>query len=80
MGRLPIDRGDTLGVVYTGYILDANAGRGAQFDSNDGGGGAVLRVRLGQGDVIAGLEHGVVGMKKGGTMLCCCYYCFVVMV
>ena len=67
MGRLPIDNGDMLGVVYTGYLLE-DGERGAVFDSNRGQ-SSTLRVRMGQGDVIVGLEQGMVGMKKGGRRL-----------
>lgn len=68
MGKLDIDTGDTLGVQYTGWLAAAGGARGAQFDSNADSGG-ILKVRMGHGDVIAGLEQGLRGMRKGGRRL-----------
>ncbi len=56
--------GQTVTVDYTGW-LDAGGGkRGQQFDSSVGR--APFTFRLGAGEVIAGWDTGVAGMKVGG--------------
>ncbi|WP_425252910.1 FKBP-type peptidyl-prolyl cis-trans isomerase [Janthinobacterium sp. NFX145] len=59
--------GDTLTVVYTGWLYDASKpdGKGAQFD-------AVIPPKsftfiLGIGKMILGWDRGLVGMQEGGT-------------
>ena len=51
--------GRTLGMVYTGWLVN-----GTKFDSNVGG--ANFSFLLGGGNVIAGWDQGIVGMKVGG--------------
>ena len=65
LGKLDIDVGDTLGIYYTGWLAASGGGRGQQFDTNNGS-GRELKVRLGERDVVVGLENGLVGMRKGG--------------
>ena len=59
--------GNTLTVNYTGWLYSATATdyRGAQFDTSVGK--TPFRFRLGAGQVIAGWDQGLVGMKVGGT-------------
>ena len=52
-------RGDSVEVHYTGMFED-----GEEFDSSVGG--DPLPFTVGAGDVIAGFEEGVIGMKEGG--------------
>ncbi len=54
--------GDTLSVNYTGWLYDPNAAenKGTQFDSGD------FSFVLGAGQVIAGWDQGLVGMRVGG--------------
>ena len=52
-------RGKSVQVHYTGWLLD-----GTRFDSSVGG--APFSFRLGAGEVIAGWDRGVAGMKVGG--------------
>lgn len=58
--------GNTLTVNYTGWLYNATAAnlRGAQFDSSVGR--APFAFRVGAGQVIAGWDQGVVGMRVGG--------------
>jgi FKBP-type peptidyl-prolyl cis-trans isomerase len=58
--------GDTLEVNYTGWFYDAYAPNfeGTQFASSSGTPASFV---LGQGQVIAGWDQGLVGMKVGGT-------------
>lgn len=58
--------GNTLTVNYTGWLYDASAAqnRGKQFDSSLGR--APFSFTLGAGQVIAGWDQGLVGMKVGG--------------
>jgi FKBP-type peptidyl-prolyl cis-trans isomerase FkpA len=58
--------GNTLGVNYTGWLYNATAAnfKGTQFDTSAGRGTFVFRVGVGQ--VIAGWDQGVVGMRVGG--------------
>lgn len=60
--------GNTLTVNYTGWLYDANAtqNRGTQFDSSLSAGRVPFTFKLGVGQVIAGWDQGVVGMKVGG--------------
>ena len=52
--------GNSVSVHYVGKLAD-----GRQFDSSRDHGRA-FSFRLGRGEVIAGWDHGVVGMKVGG--------------
>jgi FKBP-type peptidyl-prolyl cis-trans isomerase FkpA len=58
--------GNTLTVNYTGWLYDATAAqnRGKQFDTSTGR--APFSFKLGAGQVIAGWDQGMVGMKVGG--------------
>jgi FKBP-type peptidyl-prolyl cis-trans isomerase FkpA len=58
--------GGVLTVQYTGWLYDASATdqKGAQFDSSAGR--TALTFTLGVGQVIAGWDQGLVGMKVGG--------------
>lgn len=51
--------GRTLGMVYSGWLAN-----GTKFDSNVGG--ANFSFALGAGQVVAGWDQGIVGMKVGG--------------
>ena len=55
--------GQQLTVSYTGWLYDSNApdNKGSIFDS-----GAGFQFRLGAGQVIAGWDRGLVGMRVGG--------------
>lgn len=59
--------GATVTVNYTGWLYDASAPnfRGAQFDSSVSK--APFSFKLGAGQVIAGWDQGVAGMKVGGS-------------
>ena len=59
--------GNTLTVNYTGWLYNAMAPnfRGTQFDTSAGR--SPFQFRLGTGQVIAGWDQGLVGMKVGGT-------------
>jgi peptidylprolyl isomerase len=54
--------GDKLSVQYVGVLYD----NGKQFDSSWDRGKQPLEVTLGSGQVIAGWEQGLLGMKVGG--------------
>ena len=56
--------GSTVRVSYTGWLYDAakTNGKGTQFDTSTS-----FTFVLGAGQVIAGWDQGVVGMKVGGT-------------
>ncbi|GGC09933.1 FKBP-type peptidyl-prolyl cis-trans isomerase [Pseudoduganella buxea] len=58
--------GDTVTVHYTGYLYSATAtgGKGSQFETSVGK--TPFTFVLGRGNVIAGWEQGVPGMKVGG--------------
>lgn len=58
--------GSTISVHYTGWLYDDKASqyRGKQFDSSIGK--TPFSFKLGVGQVIAGWDQGVVGMKVGG--------------
>ena len=58
--------GNTLTVNYTGWLYDATAAQnhGKQFDSSVGR--APFSFKLGAGQVIAGWDQGMAGMKVGG--------------
>jgi FKBP-type peptidyl-prolyl cis-trans isomerase FkpA len=58
--------GKRLTVNYTGWLYDGSRTeqKGAQFDSSSGRG--PLTFVLGRGQVIAGWDQGVAGMKVGG--------------
>ena len=53
--------GQTVSVHYTGWLTD-----GRKFDSSKDR-GQPFKFRLGGGEVIAGWDEGVQGMKVGGT-------------
>ena len=55
--------GKTATVTYSGWLYDTNKadGKGRFFDGNSG-----FSFTLGSGQVIAGWDQGVVGMKVGG--------------
>lgn len=55
-----VNRGQTLSVHYTGWLPD-----GTQFDSNVGG--TAFSFVLGAGQVIAGWDQGLVGVRVGST-------------
>lgn len=59
--------GNTLTVNYTGWLYSATApnNRGTQFGTSVGG--APFQFKLGAGQVIAGWDQGLGGMKVGGT-------------
>jgi FKBP-type peptidyl-prolyl cis-trans isomerase FkpA len=59
--------GRQITVNYTGWLYDASQtdGKGQQFDSNAGR-GPLGPFTLGAGQVIAGWDQGLVGMKVGG--------------
>ncbi|WP_257638167.1 FKBP-type peptidyl-prolyl cis-trans isomerase [Janthinobacterium sp. UMAB-56] len=61
--------GDTLTVLYTGWLYDASKpdNKGVQFDANQTGAG--FPFPLGIGRVILGWDRGLVGMKVGGTRI-----------
>lgn len=58
--------GNTLTVNYTGWLYDATAAQnhGKQFDTSTGR--APFSFKLGDGQVIAGWDQGMLGMKVGG--------------
>ncbi|OGA99898.1 MAG: peptidylprolyl isomerase [Burkholderiales bacterium RIFCSPHIGHO2_12_FULL_69_20] len=60
--------GQRVTVHYTGWLHDPTAanGRGKKFDSSKDRGDP-FRFHLGAGQVIAGWDEGVQGMKVGGT-------------
>uniref|UniRef100_A0A673YB94 peptidylprolyl isomerase n=1 Tax=Salmo trutta TaxID=8032 RepID=A0A673YB94_SALTR len=62
-----VDYGDTVEVAFTGWLLQ-NHNIGQMFDSNVGK-DKLLRVKLGTGKVIKGLEDGMLGMRKTGHRL-----------
>lgn len=53
-----VKKGDTIRIHYRGRLED-----GTVFDSTDGG--ASLELTIGNGEFLAGLENGVMGMKTG---------------
>ncbi|BFI95538.1 MAG: FKBP-type peptidyl-prolyl cis-trans isomerase [Rhodanobacter sp.] len=59
--------GDVVQVNYTGWLYDARAKdhHGAEFDSSESN-GEPIRFTLGAGEVIAGLDQGIRGMRVGG--------------
>ena len=59
--------GRTVSVNYTGWLYDASKtdNKGTQFDTSIGRG--VFSFLLGGGQVIAGWDQGVPGMKVGGS-------------
>jgi FKBP-type peptidyl-prolyl cis-trans isomerase FkpA len=60
--------GKLITVNYTGWLYDANQtdGKGQQFDSSLSVGRVPFPFTLGAGQVIAGWDQGLVGMKVGG--------------
>ena len=60
----------TVRVHYTGWLYDQATGdhRGSKFDSSKDR-NEPFEFRLGGGEVIAGWDEGVAGMKVGGTRL-----------
>lgn len=62
-------KGQTLGLVYRGWIYDTTVGRqGKLFDSNLNR-SKPLRFKLGEGQVIKGWEEGLLGIKKGAKRI-----------
>jgi FKBP-type peptidyl-prolyl cis-trans isomerase FkpA len=63
-----IAAGDRAVVQYTGWLYEASAPekKGKEFDSSAHNGGQPFRFKVGAGEVIKGLDQGVVGMKIGG--------------
>lgn len=61
-------RGMAVRVHYTGWLYDPATAdhKGKRFDSSRDG-GEPFEFRLGAGEVIAGWDEGVAGMKAGGT-------------
>jgi len=61
-------QGNTLGVVYTGWLYDSTAAdhKGPQFDAS---GSSLFLFQLGGTSVIAGWNDGLVGMQAGGERL-----------
>jgi FKBP-type peptidyl-prolyl cis-trans isomerase 2 len=55
-----VKEGDTIVIHYTGKLED-----GTVFDSSDGK--HPLEFTVGEGEVVAGLEQGVIGMAPGET-------------
>ncbi|XP_069022255.1 FK506-binding protein 15 isoform X2 [Embiotoca jacksoni] len=64
---LAVEVGDSLEVVYTGWLLQNHA-VGQVFDSNQNK-DKLLRLKIGAGKVIKGWEEGMLGMKKSGRRL-----------
>lgn len=62
-----VETGDSLEVAYTGWLLQ-NHVLGQVFDSTANK-DKLLRLKLGSGKVVKGLEDGLLGMKKGGKRL-----------
>lgn len=62
--------GMLVSVHYTGWLYDPAAAekRGKKFDSSKDR-GQPFEFQLGKGDVIAGWDQGVAGMKIGGTRI-----------
>lgn len=58
--------GNTIVVNYTGWLYDPGKpeNKGLQFDTSVGG--TPLEFVLGQGNVIAGFDQGLVGIRVGG--------------
>jgi hypothetical protein len=52
---------DSVAVRYTGWLVN-----GTRFDTNEPN-GTPFRFRVGAGQVIAGWDEGIVGMRVGGT-------------
>ena len=59
--------GNSVTLNYTGWLYDPSKtdGKGLQFDTSVGG--TPLKFTLGAGQVIAGFDKGVAGMKVGGA-------------
>jgi FKBP-type peptidyl-prolyl cis-trans isomerase len=64
-----ISSGNIITVNYTGWLYDTTKtdGKGTQFDSSLASGRTPLQFELGIGQVIAGWDQGLIGMKVGGT-------------
>jgi FKBP-type peptidyl-prolyl cis-trans isomerase FkpA len=60
--------GRVLTVNYTGWVYSAGAAdhHGTQFDSSKNAGRSPFQFTLGVGQVIAGWDQGMVGMRVGG--------------
>jgi FKBP-type peptidyl-prolyl cis-trans isomerase FkpA len=58
-----VNTGNRATVIYTGWLYDTSRpdGKGAQFDSN------TITFTVGAGQVIAGWDRGVPGMRVGGS-------------
>jgi FKBP-type peptidyl-prolyl cis-trans isomerase len=62
-GGAPAANGNTVSVIYTGWLQSS----GQKFDSSYDHDGQPFSVTLGQGQVIKGFEEGLVGIRSGGT-------------
>ncbi|KAJ4454860.1 putative FK506-binding protein 15 [Paratrimastix pyriformis] len=60
--------GDTLGVLFTGWLENPDGSKGAVFDSNATS-PDLFKFVLGRGEVIKGWDMGLVGMRKEGITL-----------
>jgi len=56
-----VKKGDTVDIKYTGTLTN-----GTIFDSTDKHGGTPFETQIGVGQVIAGWDQGIIGMKVGG--------------
>ena len=63
--------GRILTVNYTGWVYSASAAdhHGVQFDSSRSAGRSPFQFTLGVGQVIAGWDQGMVGMRVGGRRI-----------
>ncbi len=55
-----VKKGDTIRIHFVGKLAD-----GTVFDSSEGG--ASLEIKVGEGEFLAGIEKGVLGMSAGET-------------
>ena len=65
-GPSPV-KGDTVTMLYTGWLKDAGKkdGKGKQFDTTEKPGRGPFQTAIGVGRVIQGWDEGVVQMKLG---------------
>uniref|UniRef100_A0A8C3A6V8 peptidylprolyl isomerase n=1 Tax=Cyclopterus lumpus TaxID=8103 RepID=A0A8C3A6V8_CYCLU len=63
-----VENGDSVEVVYTGWLLQNHAIGQVMFDSNQNK-DKLLRLKVGAGKVIKGWEEGMLGLKKAGRRL-----------
>jgi FKBP-type peptidyl-prolyl cis-trans isomerase FkpA len=62
-GGVPAANGNTVSVLYTGWLQSS----GQKFDSSYDHDGQPFAVTLGQGQAIKGFEEGLIGIRSGGT-------------